>query len=213
MRTKKTPKSKRGTYKQYDENGKVLYEFDPETDTTMTELTIEDKRKRTANMHKIDDSEVYFNLKYINVDKEERKARKKQREEYILDFKARFGYEPNEEDIPINMHREYVPIDSVTSDDEELGDASKVQEALSVHPFEEDYSAVQCMRRLVEGFTKREQEVYYLVGKKGLTKRAAAKKLEISEMRVGQIMANIIKKLRSNPDLRRFFRDIDPQYI
>lgn len=58
MKYKKTPQSKRGTYKLYDENGNLVTEYKP-GENGVTEVDI-------LNLHRLDDHEVYINSKDSN---------------------------------------------------------------------------------------------------------------------------------------------------
>ena len=201
MRYRKTSSEKRETYRQLDENGRCVYEFIPST---------AEEKELVINMHRLDDSEVRVNCKerWLPPDLEER--RKKEAEQYVIEFEKRYGQKPYPGECPIKLHRTYFYIDSLDKKDEGadegLGDSSWIEKEMAVNPFEEESSAVKCMRELVETFTDREKQVYYYVFRRGETQYQASIELGISEVRVGQIVKNIKKKLQSNKELRRYFR-------
>ena len=60
----------------------------------------------------------------------------------------------------------------------------------------------------MQGFTKREQEVYEIVFRREKTNVYASEKLNISEQRIGQIVTNIKSKLKENEELRKHFRGL-----
>ena len=58
MRFRKTSREKRETYRQFDETGRCIYEFIPETD---------EDREMVRKMHAIDDAEVRTNCKEMRL--------------------------------------------------------------------------------------------------------------------------------------------------
>jgi len=211
MRFRKTPTSKRTTYKQYDEDGRLLYEFNPETDTEMTELDVVQKKALTKAMHAIDDAEVRVNCKEIRLSPEDRASREEERDRFIREFEAEHGYKPHPADIP-SIHRTFIYLDADTGNEDEgvAGDSSHIQREIAADPFSRDdqETAVECMRRLVQGFTKREKEVYEIVFRNGKTQVYASRQLEISEVRVGQIVKDITRKLKESGELKKHFRTL-----
>jgi len=80
---------------------------------------------------------------------------------------------------------------------------------MSVKPFDDDSeTAISYMRKIVEGFTEREQQVYKIVFQDGKTQAYAGINLGISEQRVGQIVNSIKQKLKENKELKKFFRNL-----
>lgn len=213
MRFRKTPANKRTTYKQYDENGKLLYEFDPETDDQMTELNVIQKKDLVKAMHAVDDAEVRANCKEIRLSPEDRAQREEAREQFIRAFEEEHGYKPHPADLP-GIHRTYIYLDddwnSGDDEDNNPGDSSRIQAELAVNPFAADdqETAVDCMRGIVAGFTERERQVYQIVFREGKTQFYASLRIGVTEQRVGQIVKDIKKKLAGNQELKKYFRTL-----
>ena len=203
MKTHKTPTHLRGTYKQYDEDGRLLCEIKP-GDYGVTELTID-------KMHRMDDAEVRISIKESRLPEYMEETAKEAKAQWIADFEKRYGYKPNPADIPDFTHRAMVSIDAEvdTEDGEDsLGDNSRLAAAMAVRPFEDEESAAAYMRRLVMtgNFTERERQVYEAVFIKGMAKQDAATEIGISGPRVTEIIGNIMKKIASDDELRKMFR-------
>lgn len=98
MKTKKTPQSKRGTYKLFDERNKLVAEYKPGKDG-VTELDI-------LNLHKIDDNEVYVNSKERKLPKWYKPHYDEWKAKFIEDFMVKAGREPFNNEIP-GGHRKY----------------------------------------------------------------------------------------------------------
>lgn len=88
---RKTPTANRTTYIYYDANGKKKAE-PVSGENGVTQLDIK-------QLHALDDSEVYYNLKNSRPSrmKEEKEKIKAWTKEFINDFKNKYGYEPNED--------------------------------------------------------------------------------------------------------------------
>lgn len=203
MKTHKTPTHLRGTYRQYDEDGRLLCEIKP-GDYGVTELTID-------KMHRMDDAEVRISIKESRLPEYMEETAKEAKAQWIVDFETRYGYKPNPADVPDFTHRAMVSVDAeVDTDDGEdsLGDNSRLAAAMAVRSFEDEESAAEYMRRLVMtgNFTERERQVYEAVFIKGMAKQDAAKEIGISSPRVTEIIGNIMKKVASDEELKRMFR-------
>lgn len=200
----------RAVYKQIDDNGKVVAVFDPENDSTMTDITIVQKKQITAALHRVDDAEARENCKELRLNDFDTELCKKEREQFIRKFREENGYEPDPKDLP-SMHRTYYYYDAPTTSQEEgeneLGDSSRVQEQMSVNPFEDEpETAVDCMREVVKGLKPREQTVYEICFRRGETQVAASKEMGVTEQRVGQIVKDIMAKLAESEELKKHFR-------
>ena len=219
MRQEKDPQKReelrlqdpRAVYKQIDEDGHVIATFDPLKDTTLN-ITLVEKEALTDAMHRVDDAEARQNCKDIQLDNFDKALREKEREDFIRKYREEYGCDPHPADLP-SRHRTYIYYQATTENEDEgeneIGDSSKIELELSVNPFEDEpETATECMRRLVQGFTKREQEVYEIVFRRGKTNVYASRKLDISEQRVGQIVTNIKSKLKENEELRKHFRGL-----
>ena len=219
MRQEKNPQKReelrlqdpRAVYKQIDEDGHVIATFDPLKDTTLN-ITLVEKEALTDAMHRIDDAEARQNCKDIQLDDFDKALREKEREDFIRKYREENGCDPHPADLP-SRHRTYIYYQATTENEDEgeseIGDSSKIELELSVNPFEDEpETATECMRRLVRDFTKREQEVYEIVFRRGKTNVYASRKLDISEQRVGQIVTNIKSKLKENEELRKHFRGL-----
>lgn len=140
------------------------------TDENITDVTIK-------NLHSLDDSEVYGNLKYINFeDNEEKKKR-------IALKKAWAEKHPGEEN-PYDKPPRLARFDSAL-DDEAFGDKSKVQyDAVCVDSNEDvdDYKDQrQAVRALVSTFPKKMQELYKLLYIDALTQTEICKRLNLEK--------------------------------
>lgn len=205
MKKHKTPTHLRGSYKQYDEDGRLLCEIKP-GDYGVTEVTID-------QMHRMEDAEVRVHIKESRVPAYMEETVKAVKEQWIADFEAKYGYKPHPADVPDFTHRSFVSTDAdvETEDGEDsLGDNSRLAALLATPGVdEEEESASEYMRRLVmtgEGFTQREREVYDLVFIQGLEKKDAAGKLGIVPSRVTEIIGQIMKKVGNDPELRKMLR-------
>lgn len=92
MRFKKTPQSKRGTYKLYDENGNLVTEYKP-GENGVTEVDI-------LNLHRLDDHEVYINSKELKLPEWYQPIYDQWRDNYIANFIEKYGREPFADEIP-----------------------------------------------------------------------------------------------------------------
>lgn len=206
----------RGTYKQYDDDGKFLCEYRPGEDPDEMVLTIEEERELVRKMHYIDDAEVRVNNKERRLHPFDKAIVDEERARISKEFEEKYGYKPGNDILP-NCHRGMVYLDALAEIDDEgensLGDSSRIQAALAIDPSaDEGETAVECMRRLIIGFTDREREVYEIVfmypGDEKVKLQDAARRLKITPTRVSQIVKSIKKKLYDNRELRRYFRDI-----
>lgn len=197
MRFKKTPQSKRGTYKLYDENGNLVTEYKP-GENGVTEVDI-------LNLHRLDDHEVYINSKELKLPEWYQPIYDEWRDNYIADFIEKYGREPYAIEIP-SRHRIFESIDGQTdADGDDLGDSSHLEEELAVYDEDDVSEPVLRLREIITTTPEQWQRVYQLVIKEGFNKTQAAKILGISDVRVGQIVRKINDKIAADEELKKHF--------
>lgn len=197
MRFKKTPQSKRGTYKLYDENGNLVTEYKP-GENGVTEVDI-------LNLHRLDDHEVYINSKEIKLPEWYQPIYDQWRDNYIADFIEKYGREPFADEIP-GRHRILESIDAQTdADGNDIGDSSHLEEELSVSD-DDTPDTILRLREIVAAMPEQWQKVYQLVNIQGFSKTKTAKIIGISDVRVGQIVRKINDKIAADEELKKYFR-------
>lgn len=197
MKTKKTPQSKRGTYKLFDERNKLVAEYKPGKDG-VTELDI-------LNLHKIDDNEVYVNSKERKLPKWYKPHYDEWKAKFIEDFIVKAGREPFNNEIP-GGHRKYESWEQQeTSDGDELGDSSRLEAETSVLLEEEIPAPVFRLREIVATMPEQWQKIYHLVLIDSMSKAAVGRILGISDVRVGQIVKKINAKIAADEELKKLF--------
>lgn len=144
MKYKKTPQSKRGTYKLFDDDGNFVTEYKPCKDG-VTEIDI-------LNLHKMDDHEVYINNKDRRLPEWYKPAFDVWKENFIKSFKEEYGREPYRSEIP-KAHRQYISIESqMDANGDELGDSSRLEAELAVYDDADDESdAVTRLNEVIAG--------------------------------------------------------------
>lgn len=196
MKIKKTPQSKRGTYKLFDERNKLVAEYKPGKDG-VTELDI-------LNLHKIDDNEVYVNSKERKLPKWYKPHYDEWKAKFIEDFKVKAGREPFNNEIP-GGHWKYESWEQQeTSDGDELGDSSRLEAETAVL-LEEIPAPVFRLREIVATMPEQWQKIYHLVLIDSMSKAAVGRILGISDVRVGQIVKKINAKIAADEELKKFF--------
>lgn len=197
MKTKKTPQSKRGTYKLFDERNKLVAEYKPGKDG-VTELDI-------LNLHKIDDNEVYVNSKERKLPKWYKPHYDEWKAKFIEDFMVKAGREPFNNEIP-GGHRKYESWEQQeTSDGDELGDSSRLEAETAVLLEEEIPAPVFRLREIVATMPEQWQKIYHLVLIDSMSKAAVGRILGISDVRVGQIVKKINAKIAADEELKKLF--------
>lgn len=198
MRFKKTPQSKRGTYKLYDENGNLVTEYKPGEDG-VTEVDI-------LNLHRLDDHEVYVNSKELKLPEWYQPIYDQWIENYIADFIEKYGREPFADELP-GRHRVLESIDAQTdADGNDLGDSSHLVEELSVSEIDDTPEYILRLREIVAELPEQWQRVYQLVNIQGFSKAKTAKIIGISDVRVGQLIRKINAKIAEDDELKKYFR-------
>lgn len=198
MKIKKTPQCKRGTYKLFDDNGNFVTEYKPGVDG-VTEVDI-------LSLHKMDDHEVYINAKENKLPEWYQPIYDKWKEQFIADFKEKYGREPFSDEIP-GRHRVLESLDGQTdSDGDDIGDSSRLEEQLSVSDEEEVPDTIIRLRELVAAMPEQWQKVYRLVFMEGLSKAKAGKRIDISDVRVGQLVKKINAAIAEDETLKNLYR-------
>ena len=182
MKYKKTPQSKRGTYKLYDENGNLVTEYKP-GENGVTEVDI-------LNLHRLWYQPIYDQW----------------RDNYIADFIEKHGREPFADEIP-GRHRILESIDTQTdADGNDIGDSSHLEDELAVSEEDNTPDTILRLREIVAAMPEQWQRVYQLVNIQGFSKAKTAKIIGISDVRVGQILRKINDKIAADEELKKYFR-------
>lgn len=198
MKYKKTPQSQRGTYKLFDDNGNFVIEYKPE-EHGIRDVDI-------LALHKMDDHEVYINAKENKLPEWYQPIYDKWKEQFIADFKEKYGREPFANEIP-GKHRVLESLDGQTDPDgDDLGDSSRLEEQLSVSDEEEVPDTIIRLRELVAAMPEQWQKVYRLVFMEGLSKVKAGKEIGISDVRVGQLVKKINAAIAEDEVLKNLYR-------
>ena len=217
MSLHKTPQNKRNAirYQFYDGEGRKepLITIVPGKDN-VTEIDI-------SHFYSAEDSEVYHNIRALNpnawLTEADRKVLREQKEEwarqYVAKFKADHGYEPNYTDVndavneafPKNWTGSLDEIIGGTSDDDDLGDKSRILAQFAVYDEEEISGPVERLRELVITFPERWQVIYQRVLLEKKSKTEVGAELGISDVRVGQIVRQIQDKIAADKILKSFF--------
>lgn len=198
MKYKKTPQSQRGTYKLFDDNGNFVIEYKPE-EHGIRDVDI-------LALHKMDDHEVYINAKENKLPEWYQPIYDKWKEQFIADFKEKYGREPFSDEIP-GRHRVLESLDGQTDPDgDDIGDSSRLEEQLSVSDEEEVPDTIIRLRELVAAMPEQWQKVYRLVFMEGLSKVKAGKEIGISDVRVGQLVKKINAAITEDEVLKNLYR-------
>ncbi len=198
MKIKKTPQSKRGTYKLFDDDGKFVTEYKP-GENGITEVDV-------LNLHKIDDHEVYINSKENRLPEWYQPFYDEWRTKFIADFREQHGREPFEDEIP-GRHRVLESLDGqADSEGDDLGDNCHLEEELAVYDEEDVPDTIDRLREIVTAMPEQWQKVYRLVLMEGLSKAEAGRIIGISDVRVGQLVKKINAAITGDEVLKKFFR-------
>lgn len=207
MRTRKTNRNDRATYKYTscvrNEDGSYseeTIEIKPgENGVTVADIKM---------LHSMDDSEVYYNNKNLRPtrtveEKAEIKAWKKQ---YIQQFKAKHGYEPNKDDVEYAANEHFPRNYNLSLDFDAYGelevDKSHLAEALSTT---DDYGFItndygfemsEEMENAFSTLTDKQRQVIRLMFFGGYTQSEIASMLGISSAGVKKHLDKALEKLR-----------------
>ena len=199
MKFKKTSTEKRGTYKLFDDDGNFITEYKPGKDG-VTEIDI-------LNLHKIDDHEVYINNKDRRLPECYKPAFDVWKENFIKSFKEEYGREPYRSEIP-KAHRQYISIESqMDANGDELGDSSRLEAELAVYDDTDDESdAVTRLNEVIAGMPEKWQQIYKFHFIEGLPKAKVGRMLNITDVRVGQLVKKIKSAIANDEVLKKIYR-------
>ena len=198
MKFKKTPIEKRGTYRLYDDDNRLVSEYLPEQDGT-TEVDI-------INLHKIDDHEVYVNCTEIKLPEWFQPVYDEWKARYIDTFKAKHGRIPYPDEIT-GGHRVYESIESQFDfDEDESTESSHLASELAVYDEEDLTDDIIRLREIISGMPQRWQDVYQLVFIDGNSNSETGRILGISETRVRYLAGEIKKKIENDEFLKNFYK-------
>lgn len=217
MKYRKTPQAQRTVYRQYDDDGNLLYEFTPDEHGAETRVeVIEANKEKIRVMHAMDDHEVYVNSKELKASPWQKENAEKANEQYRAAFTEKYGYEPDRHDLPYKTRRDILSIDMPvkgnTGDTSTLGESEAFQEEMTkaTGGMEE----VNDRHELIlsgSSFTEREAQVYETMLSQmrdfgELSQKDIARTLGLSEGRVSQIIGSISKKLAQCPEVKKSLR-------
>ncbi|MBE5825296.1 MAG: hypothetical protein E7307_01535 [Butyrivibrio sp.] len=206
MRYYRTPEKQRTTYKQYDENGRIIAEFDPEKDTTM-DVTIDVKEKIVKMMHAVDDAEVKRNNKERKLDPYTQKLYDEEKERFIKNYREKYGYDPRKEELPEGSHRSLISIDAPV----EAAGGETLSEILPDERasfFEDANSPATYMDELIETdlFDDRDRIIYDCKIRRNMTDKATGAEIGKTGQYVGILWKRIQEKIMNDAGMRNFYR-------
>ena len=197
MKIKKTPQTKRGTYKLFDDDGNFVTEYKP-GENGVTEVDI-------LNLHKMDDHEVYINAKENRLPEWYQPVYDEWKEKFVANFKEQHGRDPFADEIP-GRHRVLESLDGQADPDgDELGDSSHLEEELAVCDGEDVPDAIDRLREIIAAMPEQWQKVYRLVLIENRSKAEAGRIIGISDVRVGQLVRKINAAIAEDEVLQKFF--------
>lgn len=196
MRYKKTPVNQRTTYKLFDENGEFITEYRAgENGVTIIDI---------QNLHKIDDHEVYVNCKERKLPEWYKPVFEKWKEEFIKRFEEEYGRKPYPDEIPYS-HRLNESLEDSADEFGEYSDKSYLQAAIAVTDEDDTPDSIFRLRELVAEMPEQWQKVYELHFIENLSKAEVGRKLGISDVRVGQLVNKIKRRIAEDKILKNFF--------
>lgn len=220
-RFRKTPQAQRTTYRQLDENGRVLLTVTPDSFGGDVDLVQREKNEAFIKAcHSMDDHEVYENCKEIALTPEEKEEYDERRDKFIHDFTEEYGYEPDPEyvkEVIGTGHRSYEPVDSEQDGDNEDSinpgmNSSRQAEVLSTDLYGGKRSAfldtVTDLADTKPEFTDKERILLHLFieGDGERTFTEIAQIMGITSGRTSQLFSSLKKKLKKYPEILNFVR-------
>ena len=159
-------------------------------------------------LHSMDDSEVYYNNKNLRPNRtaEEKAESKAWKKQYIQQFKAKHGYEPNKDDVDYAAEEHFPSNYNSSLDFDAYGelelDKSHLAEALSTT---DDYGFItndygfemsEEMEHAFSTLTDKQRQVIRLMFIEGYTQSEIASMLGISSAGVKKHLDKALEKLR-----------------
>lgn len=158
-----------------------------------------------ATLHRIDDNEVNNNIRNSKpkISETDKIAVRNWREKFVFDFKAKYGYEPNSEDIAYFQEKAFpknwsVSID-VSADDGIDDDKSRVCAESAYEPDYDTNLDYQRVLEIVSLLNEEQQEIFRRVFINGESQAAVARSMGIENRqsltkRIARIKEQIKKK-------------------
>lgn len=209
----KVPRST--VYKQYDQDGREIYQLTVEDDC-LAELTVPERHELIAAMHRMDDRECDANNRENRLDPVTEAEYKKQKENFKAEFVRQNGRRPMRDEYPEGGHRTLISIQGMSESqnddsDDMTGDKSKYARRMATEDYfarEKPSTAADVLMELMDTYiTPREKEALSLIDINGCSKKEAGKRMGISGQRAGQLRDSAVKKLKASPELKKFFRN------
>lgn len=217
MSIHKTPQHKRNAirYEFYDADGhrEPTITIYPGNDG-ITELDIQ-------NFYRLEDSEVYHNIRATNpnswlteADRKELRAKKDEfARKYISDFRSQHGYEPCTADVTDAVNETFpknwtASLDAMVDGDDGddgYGDKASVLFDIAAPDSDDVPDYIDRLREIVAAFPKKWQTIYQRVLLSGDSKVEVGAALGISDVRVGQIVNQIKRKISADEILQKIF--------
>lgn len=196
MRYRKTPTNQRTTYRHIDETGRVIAEYKPGVDG-VTAVDIK-------NMHRLDDHEVYENVKQIKHPEWYEPIYESWKNSFIKHFEEQNGRKPHPTEIP-GKYTVFVSLEAAADEFGEYTDKCRLQAAIAVCDKDDETDGILRLRELVSEMPERWQIIYHLAMIEKIPKVRVGKILDISDVRVGQIVKKIENKIRNDCVLKSIY--------
>lgn len=213
--TKKTDQKNRSTYVyRYHTiklSGNSRQEVTEEIEIIAGEDGVTEENIRT--LHKIDDSDVYFNLKAKRPEwtAKEKKEMRKIKDQFIADFTKENGYKPYQDDIDEKLKEKfYRPwVDSLEGMTENNADGDSSPDKYSVLTeawmirHSEPSRAEERLAELVESWPANWQEIYHRVLINGESIAAIARERGVTDGAVRKIKRKIEAAIADDEELKK----------
>ena len=208
----KTPQAERATYKQLDDNGHVIATLDPnagENSLFPAEMAHEEKVAMVKELHHMDDSECYYNNKTLRLAPHLKEAIRAKNDRDDKEFEQRYGY-PRDPELRKAEHAVTLSIQQYEQNDKEAENGSptyrEIKAAMSTRLHEDNYTAVDHMRDLVERLLEPNLIKYYkLVYVDNMRKKDAAVVLNVTPKTISAWDKKLREILAGQKSLSRYF--------
>jgi len=193
----KTLQSQRSTYKYFNEDDHLIVELKPGKDG-ITEADI-------ANLHHMDDHEVYINNKCCHFPEWYQKDIDAAKSKYIANFKKIYGYEPRPTEVKMLFSSPHTSIEKAMESSENsdgYGDKSHLLEELASYDFKEESDAVIRLQELISSMPENWQEIYQQVVIEGIPMTQVATARDVSEAAIRKTMNKIKTRIASDKNLK-----------